>query len=121
MGFVAHSYLPKSVDSILAVRQSLKELDRVPDERTVRYLLGRFGPDNFEALRRANQALLDVKARMEPTREVWLDFNDTVVTLFGHQEGAEVGYNPRYRGRPSHKTAFSLPREGAGLIYRFCG
>ncbi|RJX17145.1 MAG: hypothetical protein C4575_13770 [Desulforudis sp.] len=83
--------------------QSLKELDRVPDERTVRYLLGRFGPDNFEALRRANQALLDVKARMEPTREVWLDFNDTVVTLFGHQEGAEVGYNPRYRGRPSHK------------------
>lgn len=46
---------------------------------------------------------MDVKARMEPTREVWLDFNDTVVTLFGHQEGAEVGYNPRYRGRPSHK------------------
>ncbi len=37
-------------------------------------------------------------------REVWLDIDDTVITLFGNQEGAVVGYNPRYRGRPSHKA-----------------
>jgi len=82
----------------------LKELDRVPDERTVRHLLGQFGSNEVEALSRVNQALLETKARTEPPREVWLDFDDTVITLFGNQEGGLVGYNPRYRGRPSYKA-----------------
>ena len=35
--------------------------------------------------------------------EQWiLDMDTTVKTLYGHQEGAEVGYNPNKRGRPSH-------------------
>ena len=31
-----------------------------------------------------------------------LDIDTTIKPLFGHQEGAEVGYNPRKPGRPSH-------------------
>ena len=31
-----------------------------------------------------------------------LDVNTTVKPLFGHQEGAVVGYNPHKPGRPSH-------------------
>jgi hypothetical protein len=35
--------------------------------------------------------------------EPWiLDIDTTVKTLYGHQEGAEVGYNPQKKGRPSH-------------------
>jgi hypothetical protein len=35
--------------------------------------------------------------------EPWiLDVDTTAKPLFGHQEGAVIGYNPRYRGRPSH-------------------
>lgn len=35
--------------------------------------------------------------------EPWiLDVDTTVKPLFGHQEGAVVSYNPKYRGRPSH-------------------
>ncbi len=35
--------------------------------------------------------------------EPWvLDVDTTVKPLFGHQEGAEVGYNPAKPGRPSH-------------------
>src|SRR6201995_2749696 len=35
--------------------------------------------------------------------EPWvLDMDRTVKTLYGHQEGAEVGYNPHKPGRPSH-------------------
>ena len=35
--------------------------------------------------------------------EPWvLDVDTTVKPLYGHQEGAEVGYNPGKRGRPSH-------------------
>lgn len=36
--------------------------------------------------------------------EVWLDYDDTVITLFGGQTDGEVGYNPRYKGRPSYKA-----------------
>ena len=31
-----------------------------------------------------------------------LDMDSTVKTLYGHQEGAEVGYNPAKPGRSSH-------------------
>jgi len=31
-----------------------------------------------------------------------LDVDTTVKTVYGHQEGAEVGYNPHKPGRPSH-------------------
>ena len=35
--------------------------------------------------------------------EPWiLDCDTTIKTLYGHQEGAEVGYNPHKPGRPSH-------------------
>ncbi len=35
--------------------------------------------------------------------EPWvLDMDSTVKPLYGHQEGAEIGYNPGKRGRPSH-------------------
>lgn len=35
--------------------------------------------------------------------EPWiLDIDTTVKPLYGHQEGAEVGYNPQKPGRPSH-------------------
>lgn len=31
-----------------------------------------------------------------------LDIDNTVKPIFGHQEGAEIGYNPQKPGRPSH-------------------
>jgi len=32
----------------------------------------------------------------------WLSFDSTVVTRYGSQEGAQKGYNPKKKGRPSH-------------------
>ncbi|MCW5553714.1 MAG: hypothetical protein KIS67_16345 [Verrucomicrobiae bacterium] len=37
-----------------------------------------------------------------------LDLDSTVVTVFGHQEQAEVGYNPRYRGKRSYNPLLCL-------------
>jgi hypothetical protein len=35
--------------------------------------------------------------------EPWiLDVDTTIKPIYGHQEGAEIGYNPRKPGRPSH-------------------
>ena len=31
-----------------------------------------------------------------------MDVDVTIKTIYGHQEGAEVGYNPHKKGRPSH-------------------
>ncbi|WP_187647223.1 hypothetical protein [Nitrosophilus labii] len=31
-----------------------------------------------------------------------IDLDSTVITRYGNQEGAKVGYNPKKPGRPSH-------------------
>jgi hypothetical protein len=82
----------------------IKEIDQVPDERTMRYLLSHLTPEHIEQLRRVNDAVLSLKADLDGPREVWLDIDDSVITVFGSQEGSEVGYNPRYHGRASYKT-----------------
>ena len=45
-----------------------------------------------------------LKSQWEGPLEVWLDYDDTVITLFGKQTDGEVAYNPRYKGRPSYKA-----------------
>ncbi len=42
-----------------------------------------------------------------------LDIDSTVKTIYGHQEGAQVGYNPHKRGRPSHVYHTYLILNGA--------
>lgn len=40
-----------------------------------------------------------------PTDEIkedYLSLDSSVITRYGHQEGAEIGYNPKKKGRPSH-------------------
>lgn len=46
----------------------------------------------------------ELQASVEPLlSQPWiLDIDSTVKTIFGHQQDAEIGYNPRNHGRPSH-------------------
>jgi hypothetical protein len=46
----------------------------------------------------------ELRACVEPVlSQPWiLDIDCTVKPLFGHQQGAEIGYNPHKPGRPSH-------------------
>jgi hypothetical protein len=44
-----------------------------------------------------------------------LDLDSTVVTVFGHQEGAAVGYNPRYRGKRSYDPLLCLEANSSFL------
>jgi hypothetical protein len=45
-----------------------------------------------------------LRATWEPLLyEPWvLDLDTTIKTIYGHQQGAQVGYNPHKPGRPSH-------------------
>lgn len=44
-------------------------------------------------------------------RNMTLDVDSTVITRFGDQQGAEVGYNPRYKGRKSHHPILAFLAE----------
>src|SRR5260221_318390 len=64
--------------------------------------LRRFGPRELEALEEllAQHGAEPLRARRFD--EVFVDIDTTVTPLFGEQEGARPGPNPRYHGRPSY-------------------
>jgi len=43
------------------------------------------------------------------------DLDSTVVTVFGHQDGPEVGYNPRYRGKRSYNPRLCMEANSSYL------
>ena len=74
-----------------------------PDPQSLRRFLLQ-APANFrEQLHAFNDWLLQQFIHRPAHRSrIILDLDSTVVTVFGRQEGAEVGYNPRYRGKRSY-------------------
>jgi len=79
--------------------KELLDLDEIVSEDTVR-----------RAFRRGDEKKLD-SWLSKHEKEVFgsllsyryvLDIDNTVKPIYGHQEGAEIGYNPAKPGRPSH-------------------
>src|SRR6266404_1082412 len=81
------------------VNPPLLGMAKVVSEDAVRRALSKIAE---EAGRAWLQEQLDYCTR-PLLREPWiLDVDTTVKPLYGHQEGAVVGYNPKKPGRPSH-------------------
>jgi len=81
------------------VNPPLLGMAKVVSEDAVRRALSKIAA---EAGRAWLQEQLDYCTR-PLLREPWiLDVDTTVKPLYGHQEGAVVGYNPKKPGRPSH-------------------
>lgn len=74
-----------------------------PSEKVCRDTLKNLPPEASDVLRGINRELLRLQAAYEGPREVAADFDDSVVTVFGSQERSNIGYNPKYHGRPSYK------------------
>ena len=69
-----------------------------------------------EQLHRVNDYLLQhFIHRPDHRSRLILDLDSTVVTVFGHQEGAAVGYNPRYRGKRSYDPLLCLEANSSFL------
>jgi hypothetical protein len=64
--------------------------------------LRRFDPPALEALEEVLAEHGAAPLRGQRLREVFVDLDTTVTPLFGAQEGALPGPNPRYHGRPSY-------------------
>jgi len=65
--------------------------------------------ESAKEIRALNRKLLELQAQQQQNpREVCLNVDDSVATVFGNQEGAVKGYNPRYKGRPSFKEKIGI-------------
>jgi hypothetical protein len=82
---------------------SLLGLEQFPNQTTLRRFLQRLPPAAIRQLVRVHDEL-----RQElfgfPTAPTTLifDLDSVVLTVYGHQQGARVGYNPKKRGRRSY-------------------
>jgi len=96
--------------------QYLTGLPSFPDPQTLRRFLRNAPALLREQLHRVNDRLLERFIHWPEHRSrLIFDLDSTVLTLFGHQQGAEVGYNPRYRGKRSYDPLLCLEANSSFL------
>ncbi len=96
--------------------QYLSGLPSYPDPQSLRRFLLEAPPEFRQQLHRFNDRLLrQFIHQPEHRSRLILDLDSTVVTVFGRQEGAEVGYNPRYRGKRSYDPLLCLEANSSFL------
>lgn len=85
------------------VFQYLTGLPAYPDPQTLRRFLMRMAPLSLPRLRKLHDNLLSaMMLKPSPPTRLIFDMDSTVLTLYGKQEMAHIGYNPKKRGRPSY-------------------
>src|ERR1700693_592094 len=96
--------------------QYLTGLPSFPDPQTLRRFL-LHAPDSFwEQMHRVNDRLLQNFIHLPDHRSrLIFDLDSSVVTVFGRQENAAVGYNPRYRGKRSYNPLLCIEANSSYL------
>lgn len=96
--------------------QYLTGLPSFPDPQTLRRFLLLAPPRFWEQMHRLNDRLLQTFIHQPEHRSrLIFDLDSTVVTVFGQQDGAEVGYNPRYRGKRSYHPLLCIEANSSYL------
>lgn len=80
---------------------------KISSEKVCRYLIKAMPESSLEELRLINKTLLSMQSKVT-TREVIINFDYTVCTIFREQKGASVDCNPKYHGRPSFIEKIAL-------------
>jgi hypothetical protein len=100
--------LEKRVDNISvlgtdALVPKLHDLDRIPTAQAARDFLECFTEENVWELLAVNRDVIsnETTRRREPV-SVRFFSDETVLTVYGNQEGSEIGYNPKKKGRRSY-------------------
>lgn len=100
--------------------QKLLGLDGPIDENTLAYRLREAGYKQSEQLSRVTRQLA---GRVHPACEApeagrrWIDFDSTVKGVYGHQEGAEPGFNPGKKGQPSYHPLLSFDAASKEVLH----
>jgi hypothetical protein len=83
--------------------QQIVGLPQFPNATTLRRFLRRLRPRHIRQLVRLHDQLRQALfARPRPRSSLVFDLDSVVLVLYGHAEGARVGYNPKKRGRRSY-------------------
>ena len=91
-------------------------LDKLPSKSNLYRSLDRFDtPERVEELADVNKTVLDHLVGNEHL--AILDIDTTVNTVHGEQEGASVGYNPRYRDRRSYQPLVAFEGHSGAAVY----
>lgn len=91
-------------------------LTRLPHKSNTYRLLERFDDQEKvnELSLNINKPLL--KGVLDAETPIIIDMDSTVNTVHGDQEGASVGYNPRYRGRASYQPLIAFDGTSKAVI-----
>ena len=96
--------------------QYLTGLPSFPDPQTLRRFLLHDPDSLWEQMHRVNDRLLQNFIHLPDHRSrLIFDLDSSVVTVFGRQENAEVGYNPRYRGKRSYNPLLCIEANSSYL------
>src|SRR2546426_9675667 len=96
--------------------QYLTGLPAFPDPQTLRRFLLHAPEAFWEQLHRVNDRLLQTFIHLPSRRSrLIFDLDSTVVTVFGKQEDAAVGYNPRNRGKRSYDPLLCIEANSSYL------
>jgi len=96
--------------------QYLTGLPSFPDPQTLRRFLLHAPDLLWEQMHRVNDRLLQNFIHLPDHRSrLIFDLDSSVVTVFGRQENAEVGYNPRYRGKRSYNPLLCIEANSSYL------
>jgi len=96
--------------------QFLAGLPGFPDPQTLRRFLLHAPKSFWEQMHRVNDRLLQNFIHLPSRRSrLVFDLDSTVVTVFGRQENAAVGYNPRYRGKRSYNPLLCIEANSSYL------
>jgi hypothetical protein len=96
--------------------QYLTGLPGFPDPQTLRRFLLQAADSFWEQMHRVNDRLLQNFIHLPEHRSrLIFDLDSTVVTVFGRQEQAAVGYNPRYRGKRSYNPLLCMESNSSYL------
>ena len=80
-------------------------LEQLPEEGNLRKKLACASAEELEAMEQVNATLFEKTNRTEDATTVGIDLDLTTVTVYGKQEGSEVGYNPKKPGRRCYQIA----------------
>ena len=92
---------------------SLVGLKKFPDETALRRFLRRLSPDAVRQITRLHdQIRAQLFCSPQPRSSLVFHLDSVVLTLYGHQQGARLGYNPKKKGRPSYHPILCFEAHG---------
>lgn len=85
------------------VTKKLIGIDQVPDNSTIRRFLYSLKPDAIRQIVRVHNLIQkQIFLKLHTKTSITLDMDGTVITVFGKQQRAKVGFNPKRKGARSY-------------------